>query len=178
MQAAREAARRAQCVNNLKQIGLGLHNYHSSINSFPIGGACNQGGAGCVIWNGMSAQAQMVPYMEMNAIYNAINFNIDGDRRARTRRPRTPRSTASSARPTATPAPTGNINTATTPATGRPARRTTRTSTGLFAYRSVYGLRDCIDGSSNTVAFGEALVGDPQNVPLQATNGDHERRRA
>ena len=38
VQAAREAARRTQCVNNLKQIGLGLHNYHSTNNAFPMGG--------------------------------------------------------------------------------------------------------------------------------------------
>ena len=37
VQAAREAARRIQCNNNLKQIGLGMHNYHSSNNSFPLG---------------------------------------------------------------------------------------------------------------------------------------------
>ena len=39
VQAAREAARRSQCVNNLKQIGLGLHNYHSTNDKFPPGGA-------------------------------------------------------------------------------------------------------------------------------------------
>src|SRR4051794_7660554 len=77
VQAAREAARRAQCVNNLKQMGLALHNYHSAINSFPMGSSLNPwnvpGDADG--WSGWSAQSLMLPYMEQSPIYNAINFN-------------------------------------------------------------------------------------------------------
>ncbi len=55
VQSAREAARRAQCVNNLKQIGLGMHNYHSAHNVFPLANTtacrlrlrCGLGGLEC-----------------------------------------------------------------------------------------------------------------------------------
>ena len=82
VQAAREAARRSQCTNNMKQIGLGLHNYHQAIDSFPQGmsqSAANpnyQGGY--ENWGEWSPQAEMLPYMEQSPVYNAINFNFGG----------------------------------------------------------------------------------------------------
>jgi prepilin-type N-terminal cleavage/methylation domain-containing protein/prepilin-type processing-associated H-X9-DG protein len=77
VQSAREAARRIQCTNNLKQIGLALHNYHSQNNSFPQGGI--RVSDPNTIWNGndngMSWRALILPQMEQNPVYNAINFS-------------------------------------------------------------------------------------------------------
>jgi prepilin-type N-terminal cleavage/methylation domain-containing protein/prepilin-type processing-associated H-X9-DG protein len=83
VQAAREAARRAQCMNNLKQIGIAMHNYHSTVNGFPVGflfpGTPNAGGSNAqgipdLHWR-WSVLAQLSPYMEQTAVYNAVNFD-------------------------------------------------------------------------------------------------------
>ena len=80
VQMAREAARRAQCTNNLKQIGLALHNYHQTIDRFPQGkseSASQIGYAGGYAgWTEWSAQSMLLPYIEQSAIYNAINFSF------------------------------------------------------------------------------------------------------
>jgi prepilin-type N-terminal cleavage/methylation domain-containing protein/prepilin-type processing-associated H-X9-DG protein len=67
VQSAREAARRMQCTNNLKQIGLALHQYHDSVGSLPWGEGPND-------WNNWSAHAMLLPYLEQGAVFNAINF--------------------------------------------------------------------------------------------------------
>ncbi len=71
VQAAREAARRSQCTNNLKQIGLGIHNYHSAINGLPWG-------HGYLGWNDWGATTLLLPYLEQGTVYNAINFANTG----------------------------------------------------------------------------------------------------
>src|ERR1700737_4941499 len=78
VQAAREAARRSQCINNLKQIGLGLHNYHSTHNVFAMGASKNpKNGPGDsdLIWSSWSAHGLLLPYLEQQALYNAANFS-------------------------------------------------------------------------------------------------------
>ncbi len=78
VQSAREAARRAQCTNNLKQIGLALHNYISSNDALPPSGNCGNGTfgtPGAVIQNG-SMKARLLPFMEQQAVYNSINWSL------------------------------------------------------------------------------------------------------
>ena len=79
VQSAREAARRAQCTNNLKQLGIALHNYHSSLNCFPVGflyPKANQVYPGIpTLHYRWSVLAQLSPYLEQTNVYNALNVN-------------------------------------------------------------------------------------------------------
>jgi len=76
VQQAREAARRSQCKNNLKQIGIAMHSYHSSANLFPPGRIVNyvNGQGHC-----FSAYAHLLPALDQGTIYNLINFNANPD---------------------------------------------------------------------------------------------------
>ncbi len=71
VQSAREAARRAQSVNNLKQLALALHNYHGVNNVLP---PASQGGLGSVYMN-FTGYAMMLPYLEGSNLHNAFNFD-------------------------------------------------------------------------------------------------------
>src|SRR4051812_35818005 len=72
VQMARDAARRTQCVNNLKQIGLALHNYHATIGSFPMGGSKNNRKMAQDTydqWTVWSAHAALLPGLEQSAMF-------------------------------------------------------------------------------------------------------------
>jgi len=64
VQSAREAARRVQCANNLKQMGLALNSYASQVGSFPS-------------YALITIQAALLPHLEQQALYNAINFSAE-----------------------------------------------------------------------------------------------------
>jgi prepilin-type N-terminal cleavage/methylation domain-containing protein len=84
VQAAREAARRTQCSNNSKQIGIGMHNYHDTFKIFPPAGmlrAVNYNGgfpqnAG-MTGLGLTWGAHLMPFIEQGTLYDKINFTVD-----------------------------------------------------------------------------------------------------
>lgn len=85
VQAAREAARRSQCSNNLKQIGLGLHNYHDTFKQFPPGfvdsnpdhaSGSTQGITGNL--NGLAWSALILPFIEQGPLFDQVKSETNG----------------------------------------------------------------------------------------------------
>ncbi len=70
VQSAREAARRMQCTNNLKQIALGAMNYESSSGTLPPAMLCNGGNIG------FTSLLRICPFIEQNPVFNATNFSL------------------------------------------------------------------------------------------------------
>jgi prepilin-type N-terminal cleavage/methylation domain-containing protein/prepilin-type processing-associated H-X9-DG protein len=76
VQAAREAGRRTHCINNIKQIGLALHNYHDVHKKLPYGKGPSYGATvpGAPVYARWSTHALILPYMEQGNTFSAINF--------------------------------------------------------------------------------------------------------
>ncbi|MDB5392231.1 MAG: hypothetical protein JWM11_7877 [Planctomycetaceae bacterium] len=73
VQQARESARLLQCRNNLKQIGIGLHNYEGTYTTFPPAGFYPVGGTASDTY---SVHARILPYLEQSSLYSLIDFNL------------------------------------------------------------------------------------------------------
>jgi prepilin-type N-terminal cleavage/methylation domain-containing protein/prepilin-type processing-associated H-X9-DG protein len=189
VQAAREAARRVQCVNNMKQIGLGLHNYISSFDALPPGEfwpRLSNGAINSSANNDWGPLARMLGYMEQTALYNAANFQLcimyDVAPLARTYGNSTVVATRlNTFLCPSTPPPSYNLSSfpfagLTLPAPGNTyfasmgscfefyAGQTTGPPNGPFYAMlkagGVVRLAAVTDGTSNTVAFGEWKIGD------------------
>jgi prepilin-type N-terminal cleavage/methylation domain-containing protein/prepilin-type processing-associated H-X9-DG protein len=179
VQSAREAARRAQCVNNLKQIGIGMHNYHTANGAFPVGGTTTSAGPGSgypagytASWGTWGAHALMLGYLEQQPLYNASNFSWA-----------TVMGTGWYINTTVTNSiistflcPSDNLAPIPVPPGDQWAGRLNNyfwsvgttlayqgagvDTTGLFTQAGrAYGVQNVTDGTSNTIAFAEAVVG-------------------
>ncbi|MGI6414906.1 MAG: DUF1559 domain-containing protein [Thermoguttaceae bacterium] len=163
VQAAREAARRSQCTNNLKQIGLALHNYHDVVGRFPAAWyriTADQKRPGWA-WGTM-----LLPYVEQGALYDKLAVTTGIDFPA-------PANATTQTAVTAYHCPSArdqNINPSrenfaksnykpvmgTQDASGMP---TSTIPDGVFGASSAVQFRDIVDGTSNTFAFGEVYQG-------------------
>lgn len=180
VQQAREAARRTQCKNNLKQLGLALHNYESTFTVFPMNGGST----------GFSSQARILPYVDQANLQNLIDFNLKvytGPGGSQVPNPvfvsifqqaiplllcpsdpAPPQSTASLGSPAQLYVFGGNnYMFSTGSGTGTNYDDRSRTD-GMFWINSNARISDATDGLSNTVVMSESVRGDGIDITLPA----------
>jgi prepilin-type N-terminal cleavage/methylation domain-containing protein len=149
VQQAREAARRTQCKNNLKQIGIALHNYHDVKKMFP---------PGHVPGSDASAHTQFLQFLEQGNKYNQFNFavSLNGDP---SNAPAIAQTLSVFMCPSDPGGPgfswAGQANYMQCFGTSAGITNTT----GVFFRNSTTGLRDITDGASNTALFSEIKIG-------------------
>lgn len=196
IQNAREAARRLQCRNNLKQLGIAMHNYHNTYNTFPPGFRFIAGSPSRVLG---TAFFSLLPYLEQDNLRASFNPNapwhtltpVDAQRQV----PVFVCPSDSATNPTTYPLLTSlNLPAGDTFAnssygfslgfrdsmcfgSGFGAPPATPQS-GVFAFHSKTRLADITDGSSNTFAIGEAACGLPLCNGIGCTTPDPNGTRA
>jgi prepilin-type N-terminal cleavage/methylation domain-containing protein/prepilin-type processing-associated H-X9-DG protein len=155
VQQAREAARRTQCKNNLKQLGLALHNYHDLVSCFPFA----MGGTG----DNYSSLTQMLPQIEQANLYSRIDFSKPYSNSVNTpaRLLELPAFRCPSDLENPQAATGGAVNYV--PNKGASIVWRDAKADGVIYYRSATRFRDITDGTSNTSAFSERVVTDGSN---------------
>jgi prepilin-type N-terminal cleavage/methylation domain-containing protein/prepilin-type processing-associated H-X9-DG protein len=171
VQSAREAARRIQCTNNLKQLALGMHNYESVAGAFPMTGIVDARPSATALWVGWSGHARVLPLMEQGPMFNSINFTLAYSRAENYTVAATTISSflcPSEKDPSPTP-PSGFFNTPKAVSsyglnmgdwyvfmTGGPANR------GVFSPNISRKFASFTDGTSNTVLASEVKIRNPE----------------
>lgn len=178
VQQAREAARRSQCKNNLKQFGLALHNYHESHGCFgqmTLSAYLHGSSPGIKPWAGFSQQAMLLPFLDQATIYNQFDFQFSCEEAPNTnnrnagigvfRCPSDPRFTNYGE---------GHLNyyMSAGPSMGWGISLTSQN--GFSRYSIVTRVADILDGTSNVIAMGERIVGS-NNSSAFNVNGDVQK---
>jgi len=160
VQAAREAARRMQCTNNLKQLGLALHNYHDTHRCFPFGNGGTKSSGGGPAY---SAVSLMLPFMEQTPLYHSIDFTrpLTDTVNTAARLTEVPAFRCPSDRENPQPQSGGAINYMGNKGNLHLWGGTSQT--GIFMNDKSFKFGDITDGTSNTSAFSERLLTDGNN---------------
>jgi prepilin-type N-terminal cleavage/methylation domain-containing protein/prepilin-type processing-associated H-X9-DG protein len=179
VQAAREAARRSSCSNNLKQIGLALHNYEGSYLTLPMGSANAVSGVG----NNISTHPMFLGFLEQGSVQNLFDFNVDANTHPNNEAARQqnlkvfacPSSPGSPKFILAAPqCPLGCGQTNYVQSLGNNANYAS--NNGPFGRRFGARFADILDGLSNTALFAEIHLGPTSGastVTVPATSPDY-----
>ena len=158
VQQAREAARLSSWKNNLKQLGLALHNYHDTYNIFPQGQFWVQG---AYSWHGNSAWVSLLPFLEQAPLYEKWNFNVSYHTGNNTlRQQKIAAFWCPSDRRFGSGTGPGNNYAGCGGSTPFIYQGNGRDSHGIIFRRVSIRMRDILDGTSNVVMVGEILKGD------------------